>query len=130
MAFVLQDVIKEIEESRSLEPLKRLKKENLVQVAAHFGITPAVSASKSHILVLIEDHCVKKDIIDEVEKKPTAETAEVLRLKLDFEHEERRLVHEEAQRAREAEKALQDANLLHNMKKLKERKQKLRKLEN
>ena len=37
MAFVLQDVINEIEESCSLEPLKRLKKENLVQVAANFG---------------------------------------------------------------------------------------------
>ena len=35
MAFVLQ-IIKEIEESRSLEPLKRLKKENLVQVPAPF----------------------------------------------------------------------------------------------
>ena len=42
MAFVLEDVINEIKESRSLEPLKRLKKENLVQVAAHFGITPAL----------------------------------------------------------------------------------------
>ena len=29
MAFVLQDIIKELEESRSLEPLKDLKKENL-----------------------------------------------------------------------------------------------------
>ena len=28
MAFVLQDVINEIEETRSLEPLKKLKKEN------------------------------------------------------------------------------------------------------
>ena len=89
MAFVLQDVIKEIEESRSLEPLKRLKKENLIQVAAHFGITPAVGATISHILVLIEDHCVENDIIDEVEEKPTEETAEVLRLKLDFECEGR-----------------------------------------
>ena len=39
MAFVLQDVINEIEETRSLEPLKKLKKENLVKVAAHYGIT-------------------------------------------------------------------------------------------
>ena len=104
MAFVLQDVINEIEETRSLEPLKKLKKENLVKVAAHYGITPAVGATKSHILNLIKDHCVENDIIDEVEEKPIAETAEIVRLKLDFEREERRL-------AREAEKALQDAQL-------------------
>ena len=102
MAFVLQDVINEIEETRSLEPLKKLKKENLVKVAAHYGITPAVGATKSHILNLIKDHCVEHDIIDEVEEKPIAETVEIVRLKLDFEREERRL-------AREAEKALQDA---------------------
>ena len=104
MAFVLQDVINEIEETRSLEPLKKLKKENLVKVSAHYGITPAVGATKSHILNLIKDHCVENDIIDEVEEKPIAETAEVVKLKLDFEREERRL-------AREAEKALQDAQL-------------------
>ena len=104
MAFVLQDVINEIEETRSLEPLKKLKKENLVKVAAHYGITPAVGATKSHILNLIKDHCVEHDIIDEVEEKPIAETAEIVRLKLDFEREKRRL-------AREAEKALQDAQL-------------------
>ena len=102
MAFVLQDVINEIEETRSLEPLKKLKKENLVKVAAHYRITPAVGATKSHILNLIKDHCVEHDIIDEVEEKPIAETVEIVRLKLDFEREERRL-------AREAEKALQDA---------------------
>ena len=102
MAFVLQDVINEIEETRSLEPLKKLKKENLVKVAVHYGITPAIGATKSHILNLIKDHCVEHDIIDEVEEKPIAETAEIVRLKLDFEREERRL-------AREAEKALQDA---------------------
>ena len=102
MAFVLQDVINEIEETRSLEPLKKFKKENLIKVAAHYGITPAVGATKSHILNLIKDHCVEHDIIDEVEEKPIAETAEIVRLKLDFEREERRL-------AREAEKALQDA---------------------
>ena len=102
MAFVLQDVINEIEETRSLEPLKKLKKENLIKVAAHYGITPAIGATKSHILNLIKDHCVEHDIIDEVEEKPIAETAEIVRLKLDFEREERRL-------AREAEKALQDA---------------------
>ena len=102
MAFVLEDVINEIEETRSLEPLKKFKKENLIKVAAHYGITPAIGATKSHILNLIKDHCVEHDIIDEVEEKPIAETAEIVRLKLDFEREERRL-------AREAEKALQDA---------------------
>ena len=101
---MLQDVINEIEETRSLEPLKKLKKENLVKVAAHCGITPAVGATKSHILNLIKDHCVEHDIINEVEEKPIVETAEIVRLKLDFEREERRL-------ARKAEKALQDAQL-------------------
>ena len=104
MAFVLQDVINEIEETRSLEHLKKFKKENLVKVAVHYGITPAVGATKSHIFNLIKDHCVENDIIDEVEQKPIAETAEIVRLKLDFEREERRL-------APEAEKALQDAQL-------------------
>ena len=117
MAFVLQDVINEIEETRSLEPLKKFKKENLIKVAAHYGITPAVGATKSHILNLIKDHCVENDIIDEVEEKPIAETAEIVRLKLDFEREERRL-------AREAEKALQDAQF----EKLKELVKKLKKL--
>ena len=110
MAFVLDDVINEIEETRSLEPLKKLKKENLVKVAAHYGITPAVGATKSHILDLIKDHCVKNNKMDEVEEKPIAETAEIVRLKLDFELEERRLAcedaREEAERARkEAQKA-------------------------
>ena len=91
MAFVLQDVINEIEETRSLEPLKKLKKENLIKVAAHYGITPAVGATKSHILDLIKDHCVENDIIDEVEEKPIVETAEVVKLKLEFQREERRL---------------------------------------
>ena len=50
---------------------------------------------------MIKDHCVEQDIINEVEEKPIAE---IVRLKLDFEQEERRL-------AREAEKALQDAQL-------------------
>ena len=109
MAFVLEDVINEIEETRSLEPLKKLKKENLIKVAAYYGITPAVGATKSHILDLIKDHCVEHDIIDEVEEKPIAETAEIVRLKLDFEREERRLAREEAQRARDAEKAAREA---------------------
>ena len=113
MAFVLQDVINEIEETRSLEPLKKLKKENLIKVAAHYGITPAVGATKSHILDLIKDHCVENNIIDEVEEKPIAETAEIVRLKLDFEREERRLAREEAreeaQKARDAEKAAREA---------------------
>ena len=116
MAFVLQHVIEELERSRSLEPIYKLKKENLAEVAVHFGITPAVGATKSHILDLIKDHCVENNIIDEVEEKPIAETAEIVRLKLDFEHEERRLAHEEAreeaQRARKAEKALQDAQFV------------------
>ena len=122
MAFVLQDVIKELEESRSLDPIKNLKKKNLVEVAVHFGITPAVGATKSHILDLIENYCIDNDIINEVEEKPIAETAEIVRLKLDFEREEQRIAREEAQRAREAaeaeaqkardaEKALQDAQL-------------------
>ena len=102
MAFVLEDVIEELEKSRSLEPLKKLKKTNLAKVAAHFGITPAAGATKSHILILKEEHCIEHDIINEVEEKPTAETVEVLKLKLEFEREEQRL-------AREAEKALQHA---------------------
>ena len=113
MAFVLQEVINEIEETRSLEPLKKLKKENLIKVAAHCGITPAVGATKSHILDLIKDHCVENNIINEVEEKPIAETAEIVRLKLDFEREQRRLAreeaHEEAQRAHDAEKAAREA---------------------
>ena len=108
---MLQDVIKEIEESRSLDPIKKLKKENLAKVAAHYRITPAASAKRSHILNLIEDHCVENDIIDEVEETPTAETAEVLRLKLEFECEERRLAREEAQRAREEARELRLAEL-------------------
>ena len=115
MAFVLQDVINEIEETRSLEPLQKLKKENLVKVAAHYGITPAVGATKSHILDLIKDHCVENDIIDQVEEKPIVETAEVVKLKLEFqreerqlEREERRLEREEAQKARDAEKAARE----------------------
>ena len=105
MAFVLQDVINEIEETRSLDPLKKLKKKNLAEVAVHFGITPAIGATKSHILDLIKDHCVENNIIDEVEEKSIAETAEIVRLKLDSEREERRLAREEAQRAREAAEA-------------------------
>ena len=101
MTFVLQYM-----KSRSLDPIKNLKKKRLVEVAVHFGITPDVSATKSHILVLIEDQCIKNNIIDEVKEKPIVETAEVVRLKLEFQQEEWRL---EAQRAHEAEKALQDA---------------------
>ena len=110
MAFVLQDVINEIEETRSLEPLKKLKKENLIKVAAHYGITPAVGATKSHILDLIKDHCVENDIIDEVEEKPIVETAEVVKLKLEFQREERRLEREERRLEREeAQKAADKA---------------------
>ena len=102
---MLQDVINEIEETRSLDPIKNLKKKNLVEVAVHFGITPAVGATKSHILDLIENYCINNDIIDEVEEKPIAETAEVVKLKLEFQCEERRLAREEAQKAREAAEA-------------------------
>ena len=105
MAFVLQDIINEIEETRNLEPLKKLKKENLIKVSAHYGITPAIGATKSHILDLIKDHCVENNIIDEAEEKPVVETEEIARLKLDFEREERRLAREEAQKAREAAEA-------------------------
>ena len=35
MAFVVQDIIKELEECHSLDPLKKLKKKNFVKVAAH-----------------------------------------------------------------------------------------------
>ena len=55
------------------------------------------------------NHCVENNIIDEVEEKPIAETVEIVRLKLDFEHEERRLARQEAQRARDAEKAAREA---------------------
>ena len=51
---------------------------------------------------MIKDHCVENNIIDEVEEKPIAETAEIVRLKLDFEREERQLACEEAQKGREA----------------------------
>ena len=60
---------------------------------------------------MIKDHCVENNIIDEVEEKPLAETAEIVRLKLDFEPEERRLAREEAQRAREAARELRLAEL-------------------
>ena len=35
MAFVLDNIINEIEETRSLDQIKKLKKENLIKVAAH-----------------------------------------------------------------------------------------------
>ena len=107
MAFVLQDIINEIEGTRSLEPLKKLKKEKLIKVAAHYGITPAVGATKSHILDLIKDHCVENDIIDEVEEKPIVETAEVVKLKLEFQREERRLEREEAMLRKQLVKKLE-----------------------
>ena len=113
MAFVLQDVIEELERSRSLEPLKKLKKENLVKVTAHYGISPAAGAKRSNILDLIVHYCIKNDIIDEVEENPTAETAEVLRLKLEFEHEEQRLSLEAAHELRLAE--LKEAHKLREL---------------
>ena len=68
---------------------------------------------------MIKDHFVENNIIDEVEEKPIAETVEIVRLKLDFEREERRLAgeeareeaqraHEEAQKACDAEKAARE----------------------
>ena len=115
--------MKSIEASCSLDTLKKLNKKNLAKVAVHYRISPAARGKKSHILVFIEDYCVENDIIDEVEEKPSAETAEVVRLKLEFERkelrlepEERRVKRQEAQRAQEAaeadcdaKKALQDA---------------------
>ena len=80
MAFVIQDVIKELKGSRSLEPLEKLKKENLAKVSAHSGITPAAGAIKSHTLVLIEEYCIENYVIDELEENPTTETAEILKL--------------------------------------------------
>ena len=54
---------------------------------------------------MIKDHCVKNDIIDEVEEKPIVETAEVVKLKLEFQREERRLEREELRLECEAQKA-------------------------
>ena len=89
MAFVLQDVIKELEGSCSLELLKKLQKGKPCSSHCPFGITPAAGATKSHFIVLIKEYCIN-NIIDEVEEKPTAEV-------LEFAHE--------AQRAREAVEA-------------------------
>ena len=72
--------IKELKDYCSPEPLKKIKKENLAKVAAHYRITVAAGAKRSHILDLIEDHCVENDINDEVEENPTAETAKFLRI--------------------------------------------------
>ena len=52
---------------------------------------------------MIKDHCVENDIIDEVEEKPIAETAEIVRLKLDFEREAAEAEAEKAQELRLAE---------------------------
>ena len=51
MEFVLQEVIEEPKGSFSLEPLKKLKKDNLAKVAAHLGITMIASGvTEFHIL--------------------------------------------------------------------------------
>ena len=58
-----------------------------------------MGGTKSHILDLIKDYCVENNLIDQVEEKPTveiAETAEVLKFKLEFEREEWRLACEAA----------------------------------
>ena len=64
---------------------------------------------------MIEEYCIEKDIINEVEETPTAETVDVLRLKLEFETEEQRLEREEArekvQKSCNAEKVLQNTQL-------------------
>ena len=103
-------VIKDLKESRSVEPIKKLKKENLAKVR----ISHSCQCKKSHILDLIKDYCFKNEIIDEVEEKLTVKTADVLRIKLEFEHEEQRLACKEAQRAceafeAEAQKACEEA---------------------
>ena len=41
MAFVLQDVIEELEKFHSLDPIKKLKKNNLVEVTVYLGIFSA-----------------------------------------------------------------------------------------
>ena len=70
----------------------------------------------------------QKDIIDEVKEKATVETVEVLKFKLQFELEEWRLAREEeAQRARDAEKSLQDAQFV-EVQKAREEAQKARDL--
>ena len=51
MAFVLQDVINEIEETGSLEPLKKFKKENLIEIAAHYG-KPQLSVQQNPIFLI------------------------------------------------------------------------------
>ena len=51
MAFVLDDVINEIEETRSLDPLKKLKKEHLIDVAAHYAI-PQLSVQQNPIFLI------------------------------------------------------------------------------
>ena len=45
---------------------------------------------------MIKNRCIENNIIDKVEERPISETAEIVRLKLDFEREEQRLACEEA----------------------------------
>ena len=52
MAFMPQEVIRDLEASRSLDSLKRVKKENLANATINFGITPAAGATKSNSLDL------------------------------------------------------------------------------
>ena len=60
---------------------------------------------------MIENYCNDNNIIDEVEEKPTAET--VLKLKLEFEPEERQLAPEEA--CEEAQRAQEEAQKAHEL---------------
>ena len=103
MVFVLDDVIQELEDSRSLAPIKKLKRDELVQIADHYKLTVSPGLRKPEVYNLIADYCREHGIIDDLEEDPSVE---VMRLKLEFqknEREERRLAREErdAQAARE-----------------------------
>ena len=47
MAFVLEDVIEELKRSRSLEPIKKLKKKNLGEVRCPFSKNASCWCNKS-----------------------------------------------------------------------------------
>ena len=67
MAFVLQDVINQLEESHSLEPLKKLKKENLVNNSPLWNNSSCWC--NKNIFDLIEDYCFENNINGEIEEK-------------------------------------------------------------
>ncbi len=96
MVVVLDDGIKELEDSRSLAPIKKIKRDKLIQIAGHYKLTVNPSLRKAEIYDLIADYCLEHDIIDDLEEGPSVE---VMRLKLEFqknEREERRLAREAA----------------------------------